>query len=123
MSTDVQLYPDERNKIVSAWAAIQARYGGLEATSDNLVRMANETEQRMKELGFRVIVDISNMEVADDGELYHSPVIQIEGRIENETYGHDHERHAFEVQRGYEDGVEGAIKATAKLDSLVKKGK
>jgi hypothetical protein len=116
---DLEIYPDEKNRIVSAWAAIQTKWIGKPDTHENMVAMATEAENRFRELGFKVIVDISNIEMGDDGNAYLSPVISIEDRIVGENSGHDFDRHAFEVQHGYEDGVEGKVNANGKISEIM----
>ena len=116
---DLEIYPDEKNRIVSAWSAIQAKYGTRVASHENLVAMANEAENRFRdELGLKVIVDISNIEISDDGEPYLSPVISIEDRVVSED-GHDFERHSWEVQHGFEDGVEGSVSGDGKMSEVL----
>jgi hypothetical protein len=118
---DLEIYPDEKNRIVSAWAAIQTKWIGKPDSHENMVAMATEAENRFKELGFKVIVDISNIEMGDDGNVYFSPVISIEDRIVRED-GHDFERHSWEVQKGFEDGIPGSISGDGKLTEALKRG-
>lgn len=99
---EFQLYPSEEQLIASHWEQIQKKWMGRPDTKENLHAMANETENRMKEIGFLVEVDIANMEFVGDQYLA-SPVIYIVGRVKNEK-GHDHEKHAHEVQSGLQDG-------------------
>ena len=116
---DLELYPDERNRIVSAWTAVQTKYIGKPASHDNMISLANEAEKRFAELGFKVIVDISNIEMGDDGNPYLSPIISVEDRIVGENSGHDFDRHSFEVQHGYEDGIEGKVNANGKMSEIL----
>ncbi len=53
-------------------------------------------------------IDVGNMELDEQGELISSPIIELIGRCKPEE-GHDHERHAAEVQAGYSDGQPGRI--------------
>lgn len=113
---ELDLYPEERNKIVEVWSIVQKKYGGRPADSSNLLAMANEAEQRMREIGFHVVIDTSNFEVGDDGQTYRSPIISIESRVNAEdAEGHDHERHSAEVQSGFLDGKVGTLKADGTL--------
>lgn len=104
----MQLYPHEVNAIKSLWADIQSKFLGRPDLSSNLTALRDETVSRFKELGFIVEVDWLNQEMGDDGRLYSSPVIELLGRVDEES-SHDHERHAFEVQSGEADGVEGSF--------------
>lgn len=113
--SDVELYPDERNKIISAWAEIQRKYMSRENTRQNLISLAEEAEGRFRELGFRVVVDISNLEVTDRNEVIYSPIISIEGRVTPEVFGHDHEKHAVQIQDGLYDGKAGTVTPDGKL--------
>lgn len=114
-NTELELYPDEKNQIISAWAAIQRKYAGMEDTQQNLATMAKEAQDRFRDLGFHVVVDVSGLDVADDGTLVRTPTISIESRVVPEVFGHDHERHAVEIQEGFADGVPGALTPDGKL--------
>lgn len=113
--SDIELYPAERLQLIEAWAALQRKYSNFESSKENLMAFATEAENRCRDLGFKVAVDISNLEMSESGELYVSPIISIEGRVTPEEYGHDHERHAVEVQDGMTDGVEGSLTPDGKL--------
>jgi len=106
---EVELLPSERNEVIILWADIQRKYGDRPANGITVMEMVNEATARFLELGFKVIIDPSNLEVTDNDEVVVSPVMYIVGRVEKKSDGHDHERHSFEVQQGLEDGVEGAM--------------
>lgn len=113
--SNLELLPDERNKCTIAWAELQRKYGQKESNKQNLVAFAEEAENRFKELGFKVIVDISNLEVNEQGEVFISPIISIEERIVPEIFGHDHEKHAVQIQDGLADGIAGTVTPDGKL--------
>ncbi len=97
-----QLYPSEEQLIASHWQAIQEKFMGMPDTKQNLHQMAREAEARFKEAGFIVEIDLANMEFVGS-EYVVSPVITVIDRIKKEK-GHDHEKHAGEVQMGLQDG-------------------
>lgn len=110
----LELYPNEKNAIISTWAAIQKKFVGKMNDASTLLEMVNETEAKFKGLGFIVWVDVANQVMADDGKMYASPIIEIVRRVVEEE-GHDFERHAAEVKAGFEDGVPGVIKEDGRL--------
>lgn len=117
----IEIYPEERNKLVSIWAALQQKWMGKPDDLLTLTSFANEAQDKIRnEVGLIVSIDIGNKELMDDGTLVTSPVVSVIGRVEAEKE-HDHERHAFEVQSGAYDGREGVMGKDGKLKDSKRK--
>lgn len=103
---ELELHPDEHNRLVLLWAAMQRKYMGLPDTATNLLALANEFEGRARdEIQLVVVVDIANMEMGDDGRMYVSPIVTPIKRVEDLPF--DFERSKYEEQNGFRDGVPG----------------
>lgn len=94
MDDNVNLLDSEIVAVGQIWKDIQRKYGHRSDTHDNLVSMAKEAEDRFAGIGLDVLVDI----------ISPQPSIQIIGR-KNPTLQFDHERKAWEVQRGVADPI------------------
>lgn len=117
--SELELYPDEMNRITLVWAEIQNEFIGRSDDLRTLFDLKKRVEDKFREIGFLVEVDIANQELGDDGYLYTSPVIHLYGRVVGEE-SHDHEKHAREVQAGLEDGIAGTVREDGSLgDSKV----
>lgn len=116
----IELYPDEQNQVVEVWAHIQRKWMGQPTTQSNLRAMSSEAEQMLEKIGLVGIVDFTNHELTDRGEWVLSPIMSIVGRVNKESE-HDHERHAFEVQHGFQDGRAGVLGVDGKLTDSKKK--
>lgn len=106
---DFDLYPTEITQVKEIFTHISKKYSNRPDTRENLLSLAQETEDLMRKIGLKCVVDVSNEEVDGYGRPISSPIIYIEGRLEQEQFGHDHERHAFEVRSGLLDGKVGTI--------------
>lgn len=111
---EIELYPDEQNRVIEVLTTIQRRWTGRPDTSENLQAMASEAEQRLESIGFKAIVSFENLSLAPDLNYYRTPEVTIIDRVKTETE-HDYERHAFEVQSGFLDGKVGVMGNDGKL--------
>lgn len=105
----LELYPDERNRLVLICTAVSRKFIGRMNTLENLVALANEIEDRCREeLSLEVVCDPMNEELAEDGKtLYFSPSVTPIQRLTPEPF--DFARARYETQQGFDDGVPGAI--------------
>lgn len=113
-TTEIELYPEEQNRIVSTLTALQRKWMGKPDTVENLRAMTSEAEQRLEEQGFKAIVSFDRLGLGGDGNYYRAPEVTVVDRIKVES-GHDHERHAWEVQTGLLDGRTGVLGPDGKL--------
>ncbi len=79
MQSDLDLYPDEANQIKLIWAELQRRFSGKADTRENLLAMATEAENRFREVGFELNIDLGNMELEDSVvPKLHVPEVNVE---------------------------------------------
>jgi len=113
-NTEIELYPDEQNRIIATLTTLQRKWMGQPDTAENLRAMTSEAEQRLEEQGFKAIVSFERTGLGADGNFYRSPEVTVVDRVKVESE-HDHERHAFEVQSGFLDGRPGVLGPDGKL--------
>lgn len=111
---EIELYPDEQNRVIEVLTALQRRWTGKPDIAENLRAMSSEAEQRLESIGFKAIVSFENYGIAPDGNYYRTPEVTVVGRVKPEAE-HDYERHAFEVQSGFADGKVGVMGPGGKL--------
>lgn len=116
----LELYPDERNKLMLIVTAVSRKFQGKMATVENLVALANEVEDRCREeINLEVICDPSNIKLANDGRTtYISPTATPIQRLVPEAF--DFARAKYETQQGFDDGVVGAIREDGSWTEPVK---
>ena len=115
----LELYPDEKNRLVSIVTAVSRKFLGLQNTQLNMISLGNEVEGRCRdELNLEVVCDISNMELDDNGKPYSSPVVIPIRRLVPEAF--DFARAQYETQQGFDDGVPGAIREDGSWTEPVK---
>lgn len=97
MDDTVNLLDSELVAAGKVWGDIQRKYGHRPDTRENLMSMASEAEDRFREIGLDVVVDV----------ISPQPSIQVIGRIDPM----DHERQHFEAQKGVADELyeKGAV--------------
>ena len=107
------LYPTERNAVISITAALQRELGFRRFDSAEVMKetFEKQAKNRMAEIGLIVSVqwDPTVSDDEDDMNLYWAPRVIVEDRIEK--IGEiDHDRYRHEVVSGEADGKPGYIR-------------
>jgi hypothetical protein len=105
----IDLLDHEVEKIYDSVQIVQSKYMGKEANGDNLLRLQHELVERLADLGFGAIVDVTPT-------LAGEPVtVSISERLDNTPFDAERKRH--EVKKRVEerhrddpgDKIEGVV--------------
>lgn len=103
----IDVYENELQSIMDTVQAVQVKYQGQENSGENLLRLQHEIVDRLSNLGFGAIVDVTPC-------LAGEPVtVSINERLDTTPF--DSERKRWEVKKRIERGdpnpdeIEGAV--------------